>query len=574
MNAPFNKGMSHKNRRFTTPRLSKKLHEHGKKYAGNNKLTTPSISQGRTEQEPEATFNYSMNNNTSHSLIVHYKDCEFHENGFNEDSSFLDILSICKKFIDIYSVGIKISDGDARPLKSDRDVLAMLIRHEDVPCINVHIYEDPTVAPLSFKLPQDNPMLGSQVSSNLRVTNVKIVGDLKANKKVKVTGTIVGGIEDESMVDLFITISKSFDAQKDLELIGHSRNNKEFQLPSKAVGHYVVAKYSPMNEDGKYGEPVFVVSDRTVENPSPQKEKKVRGGNKNRKVASLRSGEKLEVIFFNNRPVNKNHEAWSRHLGKIVRDSNICPVRVQSWKEIGNAEKQHMWEAVKECFSNPNIELYREHTLEHMSVLWGAWRSKLYADHVKPYKNKINALKKVPRGMNDKDWEWLVTNKFLTKEFQDISERNSKNRSKSDLFMPHLTGSRPHRDIIYDKGGKNSEMPDLGVIFFETRSKNGKFKGTKEKDKYDEIVETIQSNPSLSNLELAEKCFGPQQHGIVYGYGGGVKRKTFHDWKSSYTKELEEKLSAKDEENRLLRKRVDRLEERFDQWERSGLPSE
>ncbi|KAL8484490.1 hypothetical protein ACS0TY_026973 [Phlomoides rotata] len=223
----------------------------------------------------------------------------------------------------------------------------MLIRHEGVPSIDVYIDEDSTAQPLSYKLPQDNPTLVSCIPSNLKVTNVKILGDLKANKKVMVIGTVVGGIEEESMVDLFITISKSFDVKKDLEVIGQSKTRKEFHLPLKVVGHYVVAKYSPMSEDGKYGEPVFVVSDKTVDIPSPQKAKKVRGGNKNKKVVSLRSGEKLEVIFFNNRPGNKNHEAWSRHLGKIVRDCNICPVRVQSWKDIGNAEKQHMWEAVK-----------------------------------------------------------------------------------------------------------------------------------------------------------------------------------------------------------------------------------
>lgn len=150
-------------------------------------------------------------------------------------------------------------------------------------------------------------------------------------------------------------------------------------MPSIAAGHYVVAKYTPMNQDGDCGKAVFVLSDSMVESKciyviwflnddyveviyilhtciywylystdgSPQKERKVRGPNKNKKVASLKLGEKLDVVFYNNRPVGKNHETWSRHLGKIVRDRNICPVRVQSWNEIENREKQHMWEAVK-----------------------------------------------------------------------------------------------------------------------------------------------------------------------------------------------------------------------------------
>ena len=36
-------------------------------------------------------------------------------------------------------------------------------------------------------------------------------------------------------------------------------------MPLKVVGHYIVAKYTPMNEDGKCGEPMYVISDKVVE---------------------------------------------------------------------------------------------------------------------------------------------------------------------------------------------------------------------------------------------------------------------------------------------------------------------
>ena len=61
----------------------------------------------------------------------------------------------------------------------------------------------------------------------------------------------------------------------------------------------------------------------------------------------MRKGEKLDIEFYNNRAVGKNHKYWSRHLGKIIRDRNICPVKKQSWKDIGEAEKKHMWDSVK-----------------------------------------------------------------------------------------------------------------------------------------------------------------------------------------------------------------------------------
>ena len=91
---------------------------------------------------------------------MHFGEITFEEKDFDEDSSFLDILKICKKFIDIYSVGIKITDGDGRQLRDDEDVMAMLKEHEDVVCLHVYLEEDKTAQPLSFKMAQDNPTLG------------------------------------------------------------------------------------------------------------------------------------------------------------------------------------------------------------------------------------------------------------------------------------------------------------------------------------------------------------------------------------------------------------------------------
>ena len=50
--------------------------------------------------------------------------------------------------------------------------------------------------------------------------------------------------------------------------------------------------------------------------------------------------------FYNNRAVGKNHSTFSRHIGKIIRDRNICPLQVSSWGEISEEQKNHMWDAV------------------------------------------------------------------------------------------------------------------------------------------------------------------------------------------------------------------------------------
>ncbi|KAF2317884.1 hypothetical protein GH714_041204 [Hevea brasiliensis] len=65
-----------------------------------------------------------------------------------------------------------------------------------------------------------------------KVTNVKIIGDIRENNKVTVTGTVTGGTEG-------------------------------------AVGYYIVAKYTPMTPDGESGEPVYAVSERAVETLPP-----------------------------------------------------------------------------------------------------------------------------------------------------------------------------------------------------------------------------------------------------------------------------------------------------------------
>ncbi|XP_052179042.1 uncharacterized protein LOC127792554 [Diospyros lotus] len=170
--------------------------------------------------------------------------------------------------------------------------------------------------------------------------------------------------------------------------------------------------------------------------------------NKNKRVAALKNDDRLEVTFYKNRAVGPNHEAFSRHLGRIVRDFNICSVRVHSWKEIGEQEKSHMWAAIKEKFKNDNMEDHRKDALCHMRSLWNNWRSLLNRKYIKPYNSVQDILKKKPIEIQDQeDWEWLVKNHFQASSFKEKSERNSKNRKQPR--MPHRTGSKPMREIAY-----------------------------------------------------------------------------------------------------------------------------
>ncbi|GAB2288071.1 hypothetical protein Dimus_022415 [Dionaea muscipula] len=78
-----------------------------------------------------------------------------------------------------------------------------------------------------------------------------------------------------------------------------------------------------------------------------------RGRNKCKRVVQLQSANKLKVEFYQKRAVGKNQNEFSRRLGFIVRDGNICPVRIKSFKEISPMDQDHMWAVVqKKCEQN------------------------------------------------------------------------------------------------------------------------------------------------------------------------------------------------------------------------------
>ncbi|KAK9155791.1 hypothetical protein Sjap_003271 [Stephania japonica] len=156
---------------------------------------------------------------TSHNLIMYFGDVEYHEENFSKDSCFLDILAICKKFIDVYSIGFKVTDGDGRLLKGDQDVMIMLKEHEMEKDIPVYLEKDEMGKPLSFRLPHDDLNLDSCSYVKPKVINVRISGDLRADKKVLVEGDVIDGNERVSIAQLFITSSKEFVDENGLEAI-------------------------------------------------------------------------------------------------------------------------------------------------------------------------------------------------------------------------------------------------------------------------------------------------------------------------------------------------------------------
>ncbi|XP_060186506.1 uncharacterized protein LOC132615927 [Lycium barbarum] len=128
--------------------------------------------------------------------------------------------------------------------------------------------------------------------------------------------------------------------------------------------------------------------------------------------------------------------------------------------------------------------------------------------------------------------------------------------------MPHHIGSKPIREIIYQKGGKYGNPPDLGTVFYETRKKDNKLVEPEAIEKHAQIEEMVQSEPSLSSIEIVKNCCGPQTHSHVFGFGCGVKAKDLKGGTSSKA-ELLSALRSTQEENKSLNEKNKSLNDRL-----------
>lgn len=102
-----------------------------------------------------------------------------------------------------------------------------------------------------------------------KVSNLKIVGDLREGSKVTVAAIVIGGVEGSCRVQWFKTRFSKFEGQDSLEAMSSSKIAKTFCVPLGAVGYYIVSKFTPVAADGEVGEPAFVISEKVVETLPP-----------------------------------------------------------------------------------------------------------------------------------------------------------------------------------------------------------------------------------------------------------------------------------------------------------------
>lgn len=62
-----------------------------------------------------------------------------------------------------------------------------------------------------------------QITAPPKVTNLKIIGELKEGSKVSVTGIVTGGTEASSRVQWFKTSSSTFEGENGIEALSTSK---------------------------------------------------------------------------------------------------------------------------------------------------------------------------------------------------------------------------------------------------------------------------------------------------------------------------------------------------------------
>ncbi|XP_049399708.1 receptor-like protein kinase 7 [Solanum stenotomum] len=69
-------------------------------------------------------------------------------------------------------------------------------------------------------------------------------------------------------------------------------------------------------------------------------------------------------------------------------------------------------------------------------------------------------------------------------------------------------------------GGIDGHPPDLATIFFKIHKKDNKLVEPEAIEKHAQLEEIVQEDPSLSRIEIVEKCCGPLTRSHAFGYGG------------------------------------------------------
>ncbi|KAL2894575.1 Laminin subunit gamma-1 [Bienertia sinuspersici] len=187
-----------------------------------------------------------------------------------------------------------------------------------------------------------------------------------------------------------------------------------------------------------------------------------------------------------------------------------------------------------------------------MKELWINRRSDLLRYNVTNKKVTLKAAfnRKPPNGLDEKEWKWLI------KEVYSIHYPKE---------LAHRTGSKPFRQVIWkDLGGNKGMKPKLVDIFHSTCKKGTSLPNVETAKKLDEIRETMEKDPSLSDVQIAQKVFNSKSRDRVVGFGGGMKVADLRGQRPS-REELEAELNSTKKQNQILEDQMEAIQDENNQ---------
>uniref|UniRef100_M1DX22 Transposon protein, CACTA, En/Spm sub-class n=1 Tax=Solanum tuberosum TaxID=4113 RepID=M1DX22_SOLTU len=210
----------------------------------------------------------------------------------------------------------------------------------------------------------------------------------------------------------------------------------------------------------------------------------------NSTMSSSQEMQRMEKMILEKEDMQTN--SFPPSIDQVIENSQITE------KGLSNPTK-HKFEAV-------DMNDHRDHIMGWMNELWNKWRGYLHAKYVKD--NPIQqSLKNIPRGVDKKEWEWLVKEHFTSESFQaqlkeivqedpslariEIVEKCCGPQTRSHVFG--FGGGVKAKDL---KGGTSSKAEILSALR-STRDDN-KFLNEENKSL---IEENKSLNDRLSTLE-------------------------------------------------------------------------
>ncbi|GLT82429.1 hypothetical protein SLE2022_008010 [Rubroshorea leprosula] len=107
-----------------------------------------------------------------HKLVLHFGDVEDTDSTLPNEFSYLDLLGICKRHIDIYSFGVKITYGRRKRVGGDGDIVSIFSEYKGVKEIHIFVKQDESMKPISFRVPS---FQGDKSTNNNGSKGVEIV---------------------------------------------------------------------------------------------------------------------------------------------------------------------------------------------------------------------------------------------------------------------------------------------------------------------------------------------------------------------------------------------------------------